>query len=187
MILYLCPFQAEARLLASILPACRVIGKGRRVFNNGEILTWNAAGPQALTAAIQQHDKLHEFSRVVLFGAGGALSPSLKIGELFAASSVSDGVRKLQLSVPAGFACCELLSVGQPILSAAERQSAFSKHSTAMVDMEGFWFAEKFSGSAQQAAIIRFVSDTAGEPFKLPFSEAIARNMRKNAELFAKL
>lgn len=187
MILYLCPFQAEARLLASILPDCRATALGRRVFNNGEILTWNAAGPQALANALQQHGKLHEFSRIILFGAGGALSPDLRIGDLFAASSVSDGGKKLRLNVPAGFAGCELFSARQPILSAADRQNAFLRHATEMVDMEGFWFAEKFSDSAQPTAIIRFVSDTATEPFKLPFSEAIVRNLQKNAGLFAKL
>lgn len=183
--LFLSPFKAEARLLAAILPDCHAKGNQHWQFNGGEIFTWNGAGPEKMFAALNSFADLAKFSRLVLFGAAGALNPILKIGQLFSASSARFEQQEIEATALTGFGPAKIVSVKEPVMAAEKRLLLFSQSGAAIVDMESFFFIEKFQNTDCEAYVIRFISDTASTPFKLPFSEEIIQQMRLNKKLFS--
>ncbi|MDD3146774.1 MAG: hypothetical protein PHD82_05685 [Candidatus Riflebacteria bacterium] len=176
-VLFLCPFKAEATLLLSILPECKAKNSQHWQFKGGEIITWNGSGPEKMSAAMNSFIGLHNFSRLVLFGSAGALDPDLKPGQIFSASSVKLADRQIKLPCLQGFAAATALTNTRPVFAADERLELFSRSGCQLVDMESFFFVEKFHRSEQQVSVLRFISDTAELTFKLPFAKEIQQQV----------
>lgn len=181
---FLCPFRAEAKLLTSVLPDCRSIDSNHWKFKSGEIFTWNGAGGEKLQSALQGFAGLHNFDRIVLFGAAGALAPNLEIGDIFSVSTAIYDSRRVEIAPATGFLAAETVTVDAPVLAAADRQALFSQTGAVMADMESFFLISGLPKLAAKLEVIRFISDTAAVPFSLPFSDKIKKSVCKMRKLF---
>lgn len=184
--LFLCPFKAEAQLLTAVLPGVKLQSSCHWQFNGGEIFTWNAAGPKRMLTALSSLKNLPDFSNLVLFGCAGALDPTLQIGQLFSASSVEFDQQKIMLNPATGLAAAGVVCAKEPVTEAEERLRLFSSSGASIVDMESFFFVhfvQKFLPTGRNIFVIRFVSDTASTPFKLPFVQVIHQQIRQHKNL----
>ena len=186
-ILFLCPFKAEAKVLAALLPECRQADARHWKCKGGQIYTWNGAGEQPLLAALADQQMPAGFNRFILFGSAGALAPEIETGRFFAAGEVTDGETSLVGRVPTGFEPAKILTVKRAIFEPGRRLKAWQKTGAELVDMEAFYFIRHFATTGQAAAVIRFVSDTADEPFSMPFSQGLLEKIAGQRKLFAEL
>ncbi|PKL43400.1 MAG: hypothetical protein CVV41_10095 [Candidatus Riflebacteria bacterium HGW-Riflebacteria-1] len=177
--LILSPFKAEARLLAGILPDCRQTDATSWTFAGGRLATANAAGCAPLIALLERELARAGYLRVILFGAAGALTPDLQIGQLFCCNTLIYGDRKLDLPNTTDLPTAAIVTVDQPATTKESREQLATKHNASLVDMESFFFAEALQGRGLSGAVIRFVSDTAEQAFVLPFPPAVKANIGK--------
>jgi nucleoside phosphorylase len=179
-VLILAPFKAEARLLAGILPDCRQSGAASWSFKGGRLATANAVGGAALLALLDRELAQASYRSIILFGAAGALAPELQIGQLFSCDTFFYANSQLELPAPPDLPDlppAAVVTVDQPAITRDDRAQLAAKHNASLVDMESFFFAEAMQGRGLNGAVIRFVSDTAEQPFALPFPRAISRNI----------
>lgn len=186
-ILFLCPFKAEAKLLTSILPDCRAIDNTHWHYKYGQVITWNGSGQAPLMQAVASINDPGQFSRLVLFGAAGALDPEYTIGQVFTCESVHYQQCTIQLDPPPDFVSTKQITVDQPALTGEARDSLFQNTGSRIVDMEGYFFAQQMQSLQLKFAIIRFISDTATQPFALPFSKLIKLELIKYRNNFFNL
>lgn len=184
-ILFLCPYKAEARLLLQLFGNYKQIDRNRWGCGTRQILTWNASGPAALQTVINHCGDLHRYTHIVLFGAAGALKTELAIGQLMTADTVILDQEKLPVKPVAGFAATSIVTAPHPVISAEERQSLFTFSGAAIVDMESYYFVKICGNARIPCSIIRFVSDTAAIPFKLPFAPEIFQNLQNSKKHFS--
>jgi len=185
-VLILAPFKAEARLLAGILPDCRQSDAASWFFKGGRLVTANAAGGDPLLALLDRELAQASYRRIILFGAAGALAPELQIGQLFCCNKLFYAGRQLELPTLPDLPLAAIVTVDQPAITRDDRTQLATKHNASLVDMESFFFAEAMQGRGLDGAVIRFVSDTAGQQFVLPFPPAIGQNISKLRPKLAK-
>lgn len=215
-ILVICPFTAEARLLASLLPNCRQINNRTWQSRAVVIQTFNGCGREPLLDYLNASTNWQKFSRVVLFGAAGALASAIEPGQVFTCNQLLFDIQKITLEplVPGNFSGSRFTSqknpetgqknpnsqnlefkavdagisniksqpfpeeitqitVQNPVLSGLERLELFKRTGAGIVDMESFFFAREVIALGLKPLIIRFVSDTATQAFKLPFASNV--------------
>ena len=177
--LVLAPFKAEARLLAGILPDCRQADTATWTFAGGRLATANAAGGAALIALLDRELAEITCNRIILFGAAGALTPELEIGQVLCCHTALYDDRRLELPVSTDIQATTIITVAEPVTRTEERFRLFERYSASLVDMESFFFAESLQGRGLSGAVIRFVSDTAEQAFVLPFPAAVKANIDK--------
>lgn len=172
-ILILTAFKPEARLLAAILPDCRQSDASNWTFKGGKLTTANAAGGDALLALLDFELSQADYLRIILFGAAGALVPELKIGQVYACDSLFYAGRKMALPFSKEFPTASVVTVDQPVTTKEDRIRLAENYHAQLVDMESFFFAEALHDRGLSGAVIRFVSDTAEQAFRLPFPETV--------------
>ncbi|NLF96498.1 MAG: hypothetical protein GX569_07150 [Candidatus Riflebacteria bacterium] len=176
-VLILAPFKAEARLLVAIMPDCRQSDAASWFFRGGKLVTANAAGGAPLLALLDSELTQASYRRIILFGAAGALAPEQQLGQLFCCNRLFYADRQLELPPLPDLPTAAIITVDQPAITRDDRAQLAAKYGASLVDMESFFFAEAMQGRGLNGAVIRFVSDTAEQPFVLPFPPAIARNI----------
>lgn len=165
--------------MSAILPGCRATSATHWHFNNGQVITWNGSGQTALSQALACIDNLDQFARLVLFGAAGGLDPELTVGQLFACESVQYQQHTVKTGHLEGFADARQITVDEPVITREAREDLFQKTSASIADMESYFFADQMLSRSVKIAIIRFISDTATQPFKLPFPEQVKLELQK--------
>ena len=178
-LLILAPFKAEAKLIAGILPDCRQNGSCGWNFAGGRLAAANASGGGALLTLLDREFASQNYNCVVLFGAAGALTPEIELGQLFNCSRFIHAEQTLDLTVSAALPAATVITVDQPVFSSEARSRLNTSFNASLVDMESFFFAKCMHEKSQSCAVIRFVSDTASTPFALPFPASIAQNIGK--------
>lgn len=189
--LFLAPFKAEAKLLASILPNCKLASDdsfpNRWTFKGGEIISWNSAGAEALLKAIERIN-FDKFSSVILFGSSGALAPDLKLGEVFSCTEIMDFAgRSIKLSGLKKMLCAKLLTSEKPVETSEGRNRLYEKYKADLVDMESFAFAQVAIGDGIcpfLSYVVRFVSDTQDKAFNGKFPDEIRAALVKYRNAF---
>ncbi|NCB39463.1 MAG: hypothetical protein EOM80_11905 [Erysipelotrichia bacterium] len=178
--LILCPFKAEAKLLAAIIQGCRSVGTNTWQFACGSILTWNSAGKAPMLKFLSTLTGLSDYKKIILFGAAGALDPALDVGQIFVCTPVQYKQQKLRINAMSGLPVAAQITVDEPILSKEKRESLFFETGAAIVDMESFFFIQALLPQNNNIAAIRFVSDTAQIPFAVPFSADIKQRFESS-------
>lgn len=69
------------------------------------------------------------------------------------------------------------ITVKKPVLTGVERLELFKQTGAGIVDMESFFFAREVIAVGLTPLIIRFVSDTANQAFKLPFASNVKQGV----------
>lgn len=188
--LIICPFAAEAKLLAGLLPGCRQINSTAWQSSIARVKAINAAGEKALLDFMASCNDWQDSPQLILFGAAGALAPGIEPGQIFVCNTVSFEQERLDLSpnygrshkqqettsptiaqgtglIPAGIG---QVTVRKPVLSSNERLILYKQTGAALVDMESYFFGREAIKHGCKPLVVRFVSDTAAQPFKLPFA-----------------
>jgi nucleoside phosphorylase len=159
--------RAEARTLG---PAVR--GPTLDTLPDGTLLAISGMGPEAAARAALA--LLAAGARTLLsFGLAGALDPQLTAGTVLLAETVMDGSglahptcgpwreRLARVAAPRGVAGGALLSVAQPLLSAAAKAQARARTGACAVDMESFAIGSVAARQGVDFAVARVVVDTA--------------------------
>lgn len=180
--LILCPFAAEAKLLAGLLPDCRQLDHRTWQSRSWRIQTLDGAGAGPLHEFFSNSDSLNHTAhdRIFLFGAAGALQPDLEPGQVVVCEQLQFEQQQIDLADKTASArapgrktqisTVKQITVATPITSAAERLLKYRQTGAAIVDMESYFLAKEALAKGLQPLIIRFISDTATQPFKLPFA-----------------
>lgn len=189
----ICPFNAEAKLLASVLPNCKKISDKRFLhsysFNGGHVYSYDECGKSAVISALEQLKNELSNSRVLLFGSAGGLNPNLSLGDIFCCTHIkaADNSKELCLEALKGFNTASLLTVSTAVLSQHERQSLYKRYKADIADIEGYHFASWLLGLNRQPSsfgVIRFISDTAYSGFTSHFGAEIRRSLLKIKKYF---
>ena len=71
--LYLVPFNAEAKVLTSILPNCKKVSnsfsQNRWEYKGGVVVSWNEVGTEAIKDVIMKIGNFEKYTSVILFGS----------------------------------------------------------------------------------------------------------------------
>ena len=165
--LYLIPFNAEAKVLTSILPNCKKspnsLFQNRWEYKNGEIISWNEVGINPIYEVIKKIGNFEKYSSVILFGSAGSLAPDLKLGEVYSCTTIKD-LNNNSWEMPAlkGIQQNSLLTTNELVFDNNKRFEYFQKFNCNLVDMEASIFAKLsnegfFKGA--ETYVIRFLSD----------------------------
>ncbi len=150
------------------------------------ILAAHGPGPRlARHAAGMALDRCHGRAIVLSTGFCGALDPSLRIGDIFAAREIVDvgGGSRFPAQAPSspdGFRQGVLWSQDRVAVSAEEKRALRSRGADA-VDMEAAAVAAEAARCGAPFFCVRAVSDTAAEPLPLDFNR-----LRDSAGRFSK-
>lgn len=159
-LVFLCPFKAEARLLLGIFPDCKAISETEWQFKHGRVICCNGAGAGPLLQTMVRLSNPAGVGGIVLFGAAGALTRGLTIGQVFAVDSVHYQGDSLAINAPHGFAAAGQVTVDKPVEAVSEREALFQQTKASIVDMESYYFVKQAREGHSAHAIIRFISDT---------------------------
>ena len=174
---------AEPREFDGLLPLCEPAERlatplawARRARLNGRslVLAANGAGPANAAAAF---DRMREFVRptaVVSVGFCGALDPALKIGDVFAASSIQTAGETVPLALPRSgrpFATGTLVSIDRVAQTAEEKRNLY-RSGAAAVEMEAAGVYSRVREWGLPFFCIRSVTDLADETFRIDFNAA---------------
>ncbi|MSR65631.1 MAG: hypothetical protein EXS18_07615 [Verrucomicrobiae bacterium] len=173
MITFICALPQEAKHLRNLAS----------VQNGHTQLICSGVGPRNAERATRKLLAAFKPTLVISTGVAGALSPSLRIGDVIVAAEVVDD------SSGQRFACTRhsalstqhsaLLSVSHMITSAAEKKTLGQKSGAIAVDMESAAIARLCLEHGVPFAAIRAISDTAEEV--LP--EAVTRFFNESGGL----
>lgn len=165
--LYLVPFNAEAKVLTSILPNCKKvsnsISQNRWEYKGGEIICWNKMGIKDFEDLIMRIENFDNYSSVILFGSAGSLVPDLKLGKLYSCTTIKDTENNhWEMPIFNGIEPNSLLTTNELIFDNKLRMEYHQRYNCNLVDMEASIFA-KLSNEGffkkTKTFIIRFVSD----------------------------
>ena len=172
-LLVICPFKAEARLLAAILPDCQKLNSSEWSFSGGYLATPDAAGGEALLALARAWQQKITPARATLFGSAGALVEQMSVGELYVCTTLH--CEEQRLSLPAQTCLPEAVSLTTDVAVTArsERQRLAVSSGAKLVNMEDYHFASFLLHAKIAGTIIRFISDTSEQQFSLPFGQKI--------------
>ena len=165
--LYLVPFNAEAKVLISILPNCKKVPnslfQNRWEYKGGEVICWNEVGTKAMKDIIMKIGNFEKYSSVILFGSAGSLAPDLKLGDVFSCTTIKDTENNCwQMPTITGFKSNSLLTTNELIFDNNLRMKYHKEFDSNLVDMEASIFAKLSSEGffkKSETYIIRFISD----------------------------
>ena len=148
----------------------------RAVCSGGEfVMVANGAGHARAGAATAAALERTAPDAVVSFGFCGALDPSLGVGDVFAATAVEAGERRLPAVLPGSerrYSTGVLASIGRVAQTAVEKAALRAAGADA-VEMEAFGVAEQAAGAGLPFFCVRSVTDLAGESFALDLNSAL--------------
>jgi adenosylhomocysteine nucleosidase len=166
-------------IVAALTAEARALGPVRanqiNTLADGSLLIISGMGPQAATRAALA--LVGAGARSLLsFGLAGALDPALYAGAVVLPSAVTDGVGAVhrtcdvwreRLAARAGASADHhagtLLSVAQPLTTAAAKSAAWGRTHARAVDMESFAIGTVALDRQVDFAVARVVVDTAGD------------------------
>jgi nucleoside phosphorylase len=175
---------AEAREFAGLLPYCEWVEKldwpvewarmiklkERKVF-----LAANGAGRKRAADAVDvARQEAPDLKAVVSTGFCGGLDPSLKIGDVFVATSIQWGGELVPVCAPRSarrFASGTLVTIDRVAQTAQEKQDLCSAGASA-VDMEAAGVLSRVREWKLPFYCIRSVTDLAEESFQIDFNAA---------------
>lgn len=112
---------------------------------------------------------------IVSMGFCGALDPALKVGEVFVATAIASGDRKLPVCLPrndAPHAAGVLASIDHVAQTAAEKRGLHASGAAA-VEMEAGGVAQRAAAHGIPVFCVRSVTDTATQDFVTDFNRAL--------------
>lgn len=168
----LCPFKAEAKLIAKYLLDVKKLGNNCYSFRYGRVICANGIGKQAIIQCILEN--FDNTSIPILFGTAGSLVSDINIGEVYCASKVINNTGKnIEMGTIPFLNIESYYTTDVPILNNQDRNTLFKNSGCKLVEMEGIYFANYFSNKNIECYMVRVVSDTPTYRFKIPFSEKI--------------
>lgn len=187
--LIVCPFIAEARMLLAVLPECRKIAADSWQNKDYLIKVLNGFGEKPVVdffaSEFKESSVLND--QIVLFGSAGALAPDLEPGQLFVCDSMKFDDLFITLSVDAAdknltthsktIEITSQITVREAVFAPNDRAALHAKTGAAIVDMESYFFAREAIKLGIKPLVIRFISDTADFPFKMPFANNIRQQI----------
>jgi adenosylhomocysteine nucleosidase len=173
---------AEARTLGPVPGGCAL-----DILPDGNLLAISGMGPDAAARAARA--LIAAGARNLLsFGLAGALDPRLRAGTVLLAETVLDGSgtayptcapwreRLALVAASRGVVGGAMLSVAQPLLSAATKAQARTGSGACAVDMESFAIGTVAAQQGANFAVARVVVDTAAD--SVPHSVTVATGAR---------
>jgi nucleoside phosphorylase len=180
------PVVLIAAMRAELWPVQRALRRpatsrrGGQTFLTGELegrpalLTWTGVGARAADAGARGAlERLVELgwtdARLFAVGVAGGLSPSAKLGEVFAFHTCrrfdagDHETGRLELAVPsAGVPRAELLTLDRVVAEPAAKAKLWRRlgePATAAVDMETYYVAARLAASGREVLAVRAISD----------------------------
>ena len=179
--------SAEPREFSGLLPHCdKVRSLDLPVYwaRYGECadrqfwMVANGAGPAHAGNAVMAAYPAAKPDAIVSMGFCGALDPSMSIGDVFVATALDVGGRRLPLSFPvcaARYTSGVLASIDHVAQTAAEKKSLRASGASA-VEMEAAGIAARAAELGTPLFCIRSVTDGAGQSFVTDFNRALRRD-----------
>jgi adenosylhomocysteine nucleosidase len=142
----------------------------------------NGVGVEMSTAAVHAAATVADrFAAICSIGTGGALDPSLAIGDIVVATSVQgDSAAWAALDPNGPLARSGLIRTNRHIARTAEEKSNLSRSGAILVDMEAAGVAAAADELAVPFYCVRVVSDLAGETFFIDFERFLMADGRFN-------
>lgn len=119
----------------------------------GVVMRTSGMGRQELISVLDELHKSYDLSSLIAAGFSGGLNPELRPGDICLAETIRTEDEQPELtsdpdlldfalnSLEPFASCCNLLTVGRPIDSKAEKKEKSRRYNADIVDMESYWIA----------------------------------------------